>query len=1271
MDKIVFTFPTTPSRRMAFDDFALYNMNDFVNAGADVTLACNGNCTTLGGPFCASVFSGNYSWAPSSGLSNPNITNPVACPTVTTTYTLTFTDPTGSCSATDMVTVTVPPLLIANAGPNQTICSGQSATLTASGGVVYYWNTGATTSIIIVSPSSTTSYSVQVANSSGCTAIASVTVTVNPNPVANAGVDQTICSSSCATLTATGGGTYSWSPTGQITPSITVCPTAITNYTVTVTGANGCTATDAVTVFVAPQPVASFTFTANEDCMGSPFIFTNTSINATSYLWDFGDGASSAATSPTHVYSAPGQFQVLLYAYNSFGCCSAYSVLISVTPSITSPAYNSTCCSFTYPYTYVNAPIGSTITYTGASFSVKDAMTISNNSTVTFNNSIIQFGPWGKVIVEPGSTLILNGTKFTGLQTCGTMWQGIEVWGNPNKTHSPADQVFQGKLIIRTYTVTNTPTIIERAHNAVTVGKYPDRFLPTQCNQSTPNSICIRGEYDVCKSGGILDAVSSGNHILFIDNAHTIRVAPYSYSNVSRVNRCDFSGTLLKDPGYKTGIAYQYPNLANPNYAYANPQGRTYRFGYILKARWTTQTTFSNNTFNFPADIGAEIGIEIINGKCVIDGNTFRNMNRGISGVYTSPSPFLANKIKSNIFVNYVAQSASAVTPNPVCGIYLSAAQGDRISDRNTFGNLFDALSQTNNPIGIVMYNSSYFKILDNNFNRNQLGIGVLNSSAGGGVIQRFNDVAGNGNWFQRNKTSIFTLFDNSALKIKCNTTNNPDPVDYPLGSINWNNGSGFFTSPLANQGLPVPLSYIATSTAARKLPAGNRFDYPFNVNINKEIKNNYSVAYTYYSHQSDPEYVPFNSGNVVVSQQTTSTGPVTCNAGIHILQCCPTDQCLSETPPPNCPPPPQRIGDIDQQIASLQTEFDSVFANLDKGQTAQLISAINSSMDAGQLKNMLLDNSFLSDETLLAFINRTISTPPGIFKDVMIPNSPVSDNVLPALQIKINLLPPGIAAQIKAAQSSNAYRTLTNISREISTLKVERQSVINSVLSVLVDNDSAQAINLLEQENTVAADQALLGTYIAFENLNAAQTKLSGIIASNAEDQAFLDLQGMILNLGLQGNSVFEMDSSQEQLVRSIAAMPSSLAQANACNLLYLVFNEHCPDPLTTVSARMQQDTPTPFPSGRAGDGLGFLGDNIPNPFNNTTTIPYTLPDGIEKAFINIYDITGKLISAYEVSSINNKLTISSGDMENGVYLYKLESNGQTFGSRKMIIIK
>lgn len=140
-------------------------------------------------------------------------------------------------------------LLQANAGEDQTICAGATATLTASGGTTYAWNTGQNGQTIQVSPLVTTLYKVTVSNALGCSASDQALVNVNPAPTAGAGNNQTICAGENATLTASGGVSYSWS-NGQNAATITVSPTQTTTYTVTVTGSNGCTAGSSVVVTV-------------------------------------------------------------------------------------------------------------------------------------------------------------------------------------------------------------------------------------------------------------------------------------------------------------------------------------------------------------------------------------------------------------------------------------------------------------------------------------------------------------------------------------------------------------------------------------------------------------------------------------------------------------------------------------------------------------------------------------------------------------------------------------------------------------------------------------------------------------------------------------------------------------------------------------------------------------------------------------------------------------------------------------------------------------
>lgn len=106
-------------------------------------------------------------------------------PNSTTTYSVTVTNA-NSCSAVATKQVTVNNLPNPGINGNDSICSGQSTTLTANGGTGYLWNTNATTTAISVSPSTTTTYSVTATNNQGCSASTQRTVRVAPSLLINA-----------------------------------------------------------------------------------------------------------------------------------------------------------------------------------------------------------------------------------------------------------------------------------------------------------------------------------------------------------------------------------------------------------------------------------------------------------------------------------------------------------------------------------------------------------------------------------------------------------------------------------------------------------------------------------------------------------------------------------------------------------------------------------------------------------------------------------------------------------------------------------------------------------------------------------------------------------------------------------------------------------------------------------------------------------------------------------------------------------------------------
>jgi hypothetical protein len=80
------------------------------------------------------------------------------------------------------------------------------------------------------------------------------------------------------------------------------------------------------------------------------------------------------------------------------------------------------------------------------------------------------------------------------------------------------------------------------------------------------------------------------------------------------------------------------------------------------------------------------------------------------------------------------------------------------------------------------------------------------------------------------------------------------------------------------------------------------------------------------------------------------------------------------------------------------------------------------------------------------------------------------------------------------------------------------------------------------------------------------------------------------------------------------------------------------------------------------------YLGQNIPNPFKNTTTLPYYLPFGSE-GYMEISDISGKGLMKYPLQQGKNKLDISFPLFNSGTYLYSIRIDGKVKETKKMIL--
>lgn len=298
------------------------------NAGPDVAI-CTGASTNL-----QASGSTHYSWSPAASLSNPNISNPVASPTVTTTYTVTVSD--GVCNTlTDEVVVTVNPLPNASAGNDTSICIYDSGQLLASGGVQYFWSPNANISNInipnpIVNPTVQTTYTVTVTDANGCVNTDAVIVSIYPLPQVTVSTDVAICIYDTTQLQVSGGISFNWSPASSLdnylSPTPYAFPTTTTTYTVEVTDANTCKNTGTVVVTVNPLP--------NADAGADQTICSQTAAYLTAsggvqYAWSPANLVGNPNQQSTIAYPAnPQYFYVLVTDIN--GCKKTDSVFINI-----------------------------------------------------------------------------------------------------------------------------------------------------------------------------------------------------------------------------------------------------------------------------------------------------------------------------------------------------------------------------------------------------------------------------------------------------------------------------------------------------------------------------------------------------------------------------------------------------------------------------------------------------------------------------------------------------------------------------------------------------------------------------------------------------------------------------------------------------------------------------------------------------------------------------------------------------------------------------
>lgn len=288
-------------------------------------------------------------------------------------YSVSITDTSGCLTRSKNVSISFDTFeSVASVGPDLSICSGNSITLTsgASPSLTYMWNNGSTNDSLLIT--TTGQYSVVVTNTNNCVARDTINITISGQaPVANfstsigcqnTSVSFTNLSSAVLgnTIIATNwnfgdpaSGTFSTSTVNN--PFHTFSDTGNYIIRLTVITSAGCEQSITKTIHISPKPTVNFSI--GNSCQNDNTSFSNLSTSTAGYSitslnWNFGDPVSgslntSTVPNPQHLFSNQSNYTIKLVVTNNAGCKDSLINIITVKSQVKANFTYSTPCTNT------------------------------------------------------------------------------------------------------------------------------------------------------------------------------------------------------------------------------------------------------------------------------------------------------------------------------------------------------------------------------------------------------------------------------------------------------------------------------------------------------------------------------------------------------------------------------------------------------------------------------------------------------------------------------------------------------------------------------------------------------------------------------------------------------------------------------------------------------------------------------------------------------------------------------------------------------------
>lgn len=831
------------------------------------------------------------------------------------------------------------------------------------------------------------------------------------------------------------------------------------------------------------------------------------------------------------------------------------------------------------------------------------------------HNTVINFSKNYGITVEPGGKLEIIDATLTS--ACGSWWQGINAMGQEFESQTTVEQPF----------IKITNSNIENAYIAVRGGK-----PASNPDQTVPN-------------GG---AIVQVNNSIFKNNWIDIQFMPFHRMVTLNGNDYEMRNlSYVKNSHFITDADLSIPNHIDPltHIQMTDINGIEFRYNIFESTR--TGITLDNAGIGIMAldakfNVIANCSVPVpFGGQCPtpnMDGNEFRNL---FAGIYSGQGTGYSNiKVDGNLFEDCVY------------GMYLGGTNYNTIT-RNTFkvpqgdDSFTDPLSGFTYKAAFGIYMQSAFgnKIEENIFeNANTTGphrnLGVYSENGG---IFRGNKVYRND--FTDLTYSVQTSENNQLLDIDCNRFNKYANTFADIHVA---------TGDLKDQGFCHP--------SDRKQPQANEF-YGACDNIgNFQIhKNPIALPFEYNSYPMSGVGIDINNcvNNSIIAIECTF-GP-----SYQRSLACPSTIATSGI---NVLPLLRSTIFLEREIVS------QLKSQVDGGNTESLLTAINGSMNSGQLKNLLMQHSpYLSDKVLISAINRTNSMSPGHLKQILLENSPLTEAVL--YNLILRPLPPGHMNQIMNSQVGESARA--ELDDEIKFHDATKLYALNEMVAIYLDTNWVDsAMVALQNDGSMEAICLLLpvaskkDTIIVKDHIEILRDIASEeelwypLNKTTKELEAFCDFHESLYNIKNRGGSYFSMKTNERQNLLDIAHSLTSVAiYANSVLDFTNNIKHYFPDAPFIYDNGIQRSVMQI----ELAESNALL-KAYPNPFEGNTTIEYNLNDEVLNGYLAITDLTGKEILRIQLKDKNSALNLIVNSVS-GIYLATLFNNDKPMQTIKLVL--